>query len=188
MKSSVLTPSIHTVMTIAIFLFLASCSTPQGNVGPLGASNMWVGAAYRQEARDEAILIRRSVHNYHFRSGSAELNPLGQRDLNVLVEDLRTNRYPINLVKSGRDQELTNTRLSSLEAYLRDNGIQDPSPLVRVGLPGGPGMSWRTAQRLAQSGSPSTSTGPGLKSSLAATPTQPPPSIAGRGSSERVTE
>ncbi|MFT5289917.1 MAG: hypothetical protein ACI82F_001988 [Planctomycetota bacterium] len=124
-----------------LILAMSSCSTPSGGVGLVGLKNMWIANAFQDRAIENAVLTRRSIHDYHFYAGSARLNDLGRRDFSLLFKDALRTQSPIYLVRGHTPEDLFQQRMSSLRAEFGHIESDSRKRLVQSGLPGGSGQS-----------------------------------------------
>ena len=70
------------LLVAALLLGLVpGCNSLYDDHGPRGRSEMWVTDAIRSASLNRALVVQAAVFPYHFTTRTAELNNLGQRDL-----------------------------------------------------------------------------------------------------------
>ena len=89
-------------------------------------NNMWAGADLSGKSMRQAIIAQKTLYPYQFVEGSAELNPLGQRDLEVLADHLREHPAPLRVMRGQASEELYAGRLATVLAALQDRGVETP--------------------------------------------------------------
>lgn len=120
---------------------LAAChSAAQGNdvekhTGP------WAGDEIQNASLNNAIVSQHTLYPYHFVTGSAELNELGARDLNVLVAHFLLAGGDLNVHRGETNQPLYESRVKTVLERLAAAGVTSSSVAVKDGLPGGEGLS-----------------------------------------------
>ncbi len=125
----------------ALLATLAAChSAAQGNdvenhKGP------WAGDEIQNASLNNAIVSQHTLYPYHFVAGSAELNELGARDLNVLVAHFLIASGELNVHRGDANQPLYESRVKTVLERLAAAGVTSSSVAVKDGLPGGEGLS-----------------------------------------------
>src|SRR6267142_704023 len=125
----------------ALLAALAAChSAAQGNdvekhTGP------WAGDEIQNASLNNAIVSQHTLYPYHFVTGSAELNELGARDLNVLVAHFLIAGGDLNVRRGETGQPLYESRVKTVLERLAAAGVTSSSVAVKDGLPGGEGIS-----------------------------------------------
>ncbi len=125
----------------ALLAILAAChSAAQGNdverhTGP------WAGDEIQNASLNNAIVSQHTLYPYHFVAGSAELNELGARDLNVLVAHFLIAGGDLNVHRGETSQPLYESRVKTVLERLAAAGVASSSVAVKDGLPGGEGLS-----------------------------------------------
>jgi hypothetical protein len=124
-----------------LLAMLAAChSAAQGNdvethKGP------WAGDEIQNASLNNAIVSQHTLYPYHFVTGSAELNELGARDLNVLVAHFLIASGDLNVRRGEASQPLYESRVKTVLERLAAAGVTSSSVAVKDGLPGGEGIS-----------------------------------------------
>lgn len=105
------------------------------------AANVWMVRTMSDEAVENAVIAQRTIYPYHFVRDSAELTPVGERDIHVLAAHFKKNPGSLNLRPGDEGEALFRARTQSVADALARNGV-DPS-LIRLTdeLPGGDGVS-----------------------------------------------
>jgi hypothetical protein len=115
-----------------------ACQAPQE--APLLPDDR-TGESIRNAQLDQAILRQHTLYAYHFQTGSAALNGLGLRDLDVLAANLRKNSGEINVHRGDAAQALYDARLAAVKDHLVAAGIPAANVAIADGPPGGDGIS-----------------------------------------------
>lgn len=125
-----------------LLLGFAACASPTETRNPEleGRGARWSGDAVRNASLNNAIIAQHTLYPFHFVSGSAELNSLGQRDLNVLANHLVKSPGDVNVRRGDAPQALYEARVKAVLERLAAAGVQGGSVAVKDGLPGGDGM------------------------------------------------
>jgi hypothetical protein len=119
---------------------LASCGSPTKNRELQGRSSMWTGDAIRNASMNQAIVAQHTLYPYHFATGSAELNDIGERDLSVLAAHFQKTPGDLNVRRGDASQTLYETRVKAVLDFLAATGVKEGSIAVKDGPAGGEGM------------------------------------------------
>jgi hypothetical protein len=135
-------PFLPVLLGATVLGALAACaSAPPGNPELSGRGSMWAGDAIRNASLNNAIIAQHTLYPYHFANGSAQLNDLGQRDLNVLANHFRDTPGDLNVRRGDATETLYEARVKSVLDRLTVAGVAGGSVAVRDGLPGGEGIA-----------------------------------------------
>ena len=152
---------------------LAGCASTTPPTQPQGASEAWVGDTLRAASMHRAIIVQSTLYPYHFVHGSAELNPLGERDLAVLADHISDHGGELNLHRGAASFELYAARSRSVLDALAEEGLDTAGLSIVDGTPGGDGMSGSRVitaiEYQPESTGDSSSTGMGTTSGLGGT-------------------
>jgi len=132
-------------LTIAVLLgALPSCTAPDTSPEFDGGNSSWAGDAIRNASLNNAIIAQHTIYPYHFAGGSAELNDLGHRDLQVLSDHFLRSRGEmageLNVRRGDASDLLYEARVKVVLASLTAAGVPGGMVAVKDGLPGGSGM------------------------------------------------
>jgi hypothetical protein len=131
--------------TAVLIATLSSCSNSGTNPELEGRDSAWAGDAIRNASLNNAIITQHTLYPYHFVSGSAQLNDLGERDLNVLADHFKKAQAGIpgelNVRRGSASQSLYEARVKLVLELLTARGVEGGMVAVKDGLPGGDGMS-----------------------------------------------
>jgi hypothetical protein len=119
---------------------LAACGTTNHQIEVERRESAAAGDAIRSASLNNAILAQHTLYPYHFVSGSAGLNALGERDLGVLAEHFLTSAGDLNVHRGDAGQALYEARVKGVLERLAAAGVQGGSVAVKDGLPGGDGL------------------------------------------------
>ncbi len=117
--------------------------------------DMWAGTEVRRASIRQAILAQGTLFPYHFEVGSPALNPLGERDLDLLAEHLQANPGELRVRRGSVSEELYARRVSTVLTELGARGVDPASITVTDDLPAGPGTWSETVLTRTQSKEPS---------------------------------
>ena len=113
---------------------LAACEAP---VYPANGTGDLLLAASLQRA----IVVQSTLFPYHFVTGSAELNELGQRDLAVLAHHFQAHAGALSVRRGDATPELEDARIKAVLTALAAAGVGKDKVAVHDGLPGGDGLA-----------------------------------------------
>jgi hypothetical protein len=89
---------------------------------------------------ENAIVTQRTLYPYHFVTGGAGLNDLGQRDLLVLARHFKEQPGALNIRQGEVDATLYRARVTQVQNRLKEAGVDLRRMTFEDGMPGGPGM------------------------------------------------
>lgn len=127
-------------LTALLLATTAGCMTI-GDHELRGRENMWKLDAVRGAALHRALIVQSTLFPYHFETGAASLNELGERDLAVLAEHLRLHPGGLSVRRGGASDDLYSARVEAVVAALVKDGVSRDMVAVSDGYPGGPGIS-----------------------------------------------
>jgi hypothetical protein len=132
-----------TSLTLLPFLLaaLGACHSAPANDDAAKHEGPYAGEEIQNASLNNAIVAQHTLYPYHFEAGSAELNELGVRDLDVLVAHFLKSAGDLNVRRGGAAQGLYEARLRTVLEKLAAAGVQSRSVAVKDGLPGGEGIS-----------------------------------------------
>jgi len=94
---------------------------------------------------DNSVIAQHTIYPWHFESDSAQLNPLGERDLEVLATHFFKYGGQLSVRQAGASEELYGERVNAVRNYLTASGVEAFRIAINDGLPGGPGLESDTA-------------------------------------------
>lgn len=124
-------------------VFLAGCANEEAIRADDGPDELAPGAilhSYMEEASANGVLRQMTIYSYHFVSGTARLNQLGSRDVNILARHFRDQPGTLNVLSDDVHVDLYAARMETVRATLIDAGVQPSLIFITDGLPGGDGM------------------------------------------------
>ncbi len=129
--------TMKSILTLTVGLSLATLvgcgspsKSPQANQLQ-GAHNLWVGEELRSRSAENAITADRTVFEHHFVPGTAELNPLGRRDLGLLAGHFRAHGGHLDVRRGEASDELFETRRAVVVDELTVSGV-DPERITEA--------------------------------------------------------
>lgn len=127
------------VLGIIIVVAIAGCATCPGTERER-CQNVSMANSLLDESVGNAVLTQRTIWPWHFVSGTAVLNELGERDLELLSEHLKEHAGTLH-VRGGEDKaDLRQARLARVKDFLREKGVDVNKVAIDKGLPGGEGL------------------------------------------------
>ena len=120
---------------------LAGCWSPASKEVMPGRQAMWAGDAIRAASLNKAIVSQHVMYPYHFVTNTAELNPLGMRDLAVLADYYREHPGALSVRRVGAAQALYDARIVAIMDTLKASGVAVERLTVADTIPGGDGIS-----------------------------------------------
>jgi hypothetical protein len=124
-------------------LFLVACAGPYAHDQWVrGERERWVVPTVRDAAVRKAIVVQRTLYPYHFAPDSAELNGLGRKDVDVLIEHFRDldESGEVNVRRGDTPEPLYAARLESVRRAFLDAAVEPSRIHFRDGVAGGDGM------------------------------------------------
>jgi hypothetical protein len=88
---------------------------------------------------ENAIVTQHTLYPYHFVTGGAGLNDLGQRDLMVLARHFKEHPGTLNVRQGETGPELYRARVAQVQSRLKEAGLDVGRVTIADGTPGGPG-------------------------------------------------
>jgi len=138
------------ILAVAAMAVLAGCSTLAYRDHP-GSANMtndqrhwgnsWMVTSLQEQTIQNAVLRQRTIFPYHFVTGSAELNALGERDLAMLADHLRMHPGQLDVRQDDVGKDLYQERVASVRAFLEREGVSMADVCIDDTHAGGDGMS-----------------------------------------------
>ena len=122
-------------------LVLGACQTPQQEWDNRAIRNMWVGDHLRRASIEQATITQSTLFPYHFVGGTAQLTPLGERELKVLAKHFATSGGHLNIKRSSAADELYEARVAFVRQALNEAGVGEEQVTIGDGRPGGYGRS-----------------------------------------------
>jgi hypothetical protein len=129
---------------ILLALFLASlsaCHSAQADNDVEYHQGPWATDEIQNASMNNAIVAQHTLYAYHFVPGSAELNDLGVRDLNVLADHFTKAGGDVNVRRQDAGASLYEARVKAVLERLAQAGVPAGAVAVKDGPPGGDGIS-----------------------------------------------
>lgn len=132
---------------LACVLALAGCSMyPKGSPTEISVThrrefNTRMAANLMEDQAANAVATQRTLYPYHFVEGSAQLNPLGERDLQILAERYGPRLESLNLRQGDATDSLYDARKAMVRAYLGNLDISLTADAIVDGHPHGDGKT-----------------------------------------------
>ena len=120
----------------------ASVSRPENvtDDAMLAADKEFVREPFGDQAR-AAVVRQRALFEMHFRPGSAELTPLGRRDLEILAEAVAEDGGAIAVRRGSAGDRLYKSRVETVRDGLLAAGVDPKRIRIDDGPPGGAGTA-----------------------------------------------
>jgi hypothetical protein len=119
-------------------LVLAACKTTPYAQPPeeRREANAAMVTDLSEQAVRNAVIEQHTLLPRHFVNGTAQLTPLGERDLQFLADAYRTSGGTVNVVSAGAPELLYRQRIDAVLIFLEERGISRGS-LVLADRPAG---------------------------------------------------
>lgn len=135
-------------LIIAAACLIAGCGTlPTGTGNPAHlpwdeqrAANMMLAKPMFEESVSNAIIVQRTLFDYHFVPAKAQLTELGERDLTVLAGYFKETGGQLNVRRAGASDGLYGARIEGVVRFLAAAGVEPGSLSVADSHAGGEGM------------------------------------------------
>lgn len=129
-----------TVVLAGVLVFVAGCQHVRA-VDPNGAVNKALAQSLGDEAIQNAIIRQHTLYPYHFVANAPELNELGRRDLDVLIDHYR--RYPgaLNIRRGSESEPVYAARVAQVLALMAEAELNAEKVTIADGMPGGEGLA-----------------------------------------------
>ncbi len=134
---------------IAVLILLAAASGPGCSAPPATTADEpellpgTMVASYRVEAIDNAIIREHTIYPHRFVPGTAQLDPLGQRDIEVLAAHYARHAGTLSIPRGDASPQLYTARYDAVLKALAKAGVASSRVMVSDGLPGGSGLGAR---------------------------------------------
>ncbi len=129
------------ILTALLLASLAACRSAQADNDVEFHQGPWATEEIQNASMNAAIVAQHTLYPYHFAAGSAELNDLGVRDLNVLADHFAKAGGDLNVRRQNADPSLYEARVKAVLERLAQAGVPSGAVAVKDGLPGGDGIS-----------------------------------------------
>ncbi len=133
--------TIVTLIVLGMLAAMVGCDVETTVSHDNSKTNAWLVRSYSDDAIKNAIIVQHTLYPYHFVSGSAELNALGEHDLAILAGHFKKYAGTLNVRRGPETAELYAARLKAAIEGLQLAGIDENSISISDGMPGGEGMS-----------------------------------------------
>lgn len=126
---------------------IAGCSMyPKGSLTEISVThrrefNSEMVTSLTQEQAANAVVTQRTLYPYHFAEGSAQLNPLGERDLTILAQRCGNRLDSLNLERGDATDTLYEARKTMVRAYLANLDVALTADAIVDGQPRGDGKT-----------------------------------------------
>jgi hypothetical protein len=129
------------------------------------AANAWMVRTLNDESVENAVIAQRTIYPYHFARDSAELTPVGERDMRILGAHFAHSPGSLSVRRGAEGSDLYQARLRSVGDALTRAGVDPNAIRIADDMPGGEGVnSERAVAILTISNTPAPAgapTGPG---------------------------
>jgi len=139
-------------------LLVAACqSTPNHhatyapNAEQMANLDRWMVNDIHDTAINNALITGHTVYPYHFATGAATLNELGERDLTALAAYYRTTPGALNVRRGDATEDLYKARVECVSKRLADLGVDMTRLKIADAPAGGPGMASEQVVKILQS-------------------------------------
>lgn len=130
-----------TIMTISFCILIAGCTEPTDTSQDKHRINSQLINTYNDIAMQNAIVSQHTLFPYHFVKNGAELNELGERDLDILAKRFVEHTGQLNIRRGNTPAGLYAARTNVVIDKLQKAGVDTERMSISDGMPGGSGMA-----------------------------------------------
>lgn len=109
------------------------------------ATNVWMVRTLSDESVENAIIAQHTIYPYHFGRDSADLTPIGQRDVRVLGRHFAKHPGELSIRRGDETDDLYQRRTAAVMDALQREGVNPESIRRGGGTPGGEGIETNRA-------------------------------------------
>ena len=124
----------------AVGLTALGCQKAHESQWEKGELNRGMVLHHYNHAADQAVLAEQTLFPYHFERNGADLNSLGERDLEILARDYRNNPGTLNVRKGPADDDLYDARVQQVLDSLASHRVDIADMTIADGLVQGEGV------------------------------------------------
>jgi hypothetical protein len=148
------------ILTLAISLPLAACSSSPKSLDEVPEFNTWLATAMQDSAMRNAIIAQHTLFPYHFEPDSEYLNDLGKLDLAVLAGHYLDRSGDLSVRRGGAPKGLHDARVEVVRGLLEKAGVAPDRIRITDALAGGEGFSSENVVRILEENREGRSRGP----------------------------
>jgi hypothetical protein len=143
--------------SLLCIVFIAACAPQEKMSMTDGINKNKVNKAtlaiYSDMAIQNAVITQHTLYPYHFINNSADLNPIGRRDLSILIEHYKQNPGTLIVRRDPINRQLNQSRTQLVHEKLLQAGIAQDTIKITDGMPGGDGMPSSSVIEILKEGS-----------------------------------
>jgi hypothetical protein len=136
------------ILLAVLLATLGACQNVNNDTEVTEHDGPWAGDMISNASLNNAIVSQHTLYPYHFVTGSALLNELGQRDLSVLTDHFLRAGGDLNVHRGSAAQPLYDERVKTVLERLAAAGVQSGAVAIKDGLPGGEGLASETVIKI----------------------------------------
>ncbi|MFC1793233.1 hypothetical protein ACFL3Q_06560 [Planctomycetota bacterium] len=129
------------IMTVLFCILIVGCQEKMAEGPSNHRINSQLVKSYNDIAMQNAIVSQHTLFPYHFVTNGAELNELGQRDIEALTSHFM--KYPgkLNIRRHNTDADIYEARVNLVHERLQEAGIDMERIRISDNMPGGSGIT-----------------------------------------------
>ena len=130
-----------TVTIISLCILIVGCTESTQTNQDSQRINRALIDTYNDMAIQNAIVSEHTLFPYHFVKNGAELNELGERDLDILAKRFVEHTGQLNIRRGDTPADLYVARTNVVIDRLQKAGVDTERMSISDGMPGGSGMA-----------------------------------------------
>jgi hypothetical protein len=130
-----------TIMMIFFCSLIVGCNDSTQTTQDMHPINTELINTYNDMAVQNALVSQHTLFPYHFVKNGAELNELGERDLDILAKRFVEHTGQLNIRRGNTPADLYAARTNVVIDRLQKAGVDTERMSISDGMPGGSGMA-----------------------------------------------
>lgn len=103
-------------------------------------ANTMLANSFSDDSGKQGLILQHTMFPYHFVANTAQLNELGERDLQVLAGYYKEHPGQLSIRRGDASEELYARRVTAIVEFVHNEGLDRESIRINDALPGGDGM------------------------------------------------
>ena len=130
-----------TIMMVFFCILMVGCNDGTQTTQDMHRINTELINTYNDMEIQNAIVAQHTLFPYHFVKNGAELNELGERDLDILAKRFVEHTGQLNIRRGNTPVDLYTARTNVVIDRLQKAGVDTERMSISDGMPGGSGMA-----------------------------------------------
>jgi len=128
------------ILAASFSLAALGCNQPEWPTPDRTVQHRWLINTYHDDAIRNGVLAQHTLAPHHFQPFGAELNELGERDLDILATHYSRHPGRLNVRRGDADDALYDARVKAVRDALAGGGVDVARVQIADELPGGEGL------------------------------------------------